>query len=48
VIAVGLTFLAAAVFLVLGRMGMRQRRQPALGATMTSVAPAASPNLGEA
>jgi putative spermidine/putrescine transport system permease protein len=48
VIAVGLTFLAAAVFLVLGRMGMRQRRQPALGAAMTSVAPAASPNLGEA
>jgi putative spermidine/putrescine transport system permease protein len=48
VIAVGLTFLAAATFLVLGRMGMRQRRQPALGAAMTSVAPAASPNLGEA
>jgi putative spermidine/putrescine transport system permease protein len=48
VIAVGLTFLAAAVFLVLGRMGMRQRRRPALGAAMTSAAPAPSATLGDA
>ena len=48
VIAVGLTFLAAAVFLVIGRMGMRQRRRPPIGAAMTSVAPAAGATLGEA
>jgi putative spermidine/putrescine transport system permease protein len=48
VIAVALTFLASAVFLVLGRIGLRRRRRPALGAAMTSVTPAASATLGEA
>ena len=48
VISVGLTFVAAAVFLVLGRMGLRKRRQPVLGAAMTGVAVAASTNPGGA
>jgi len=47
VIAVGLTFLAAAVFLVLGRMGMRRRNSPVLG-SMTGMAGAASTNPGGA
>jgi putative spermidine/putrescine transport system permease protein len=47
VISVGLTFVAAAIFLVLGRMGLRKRRA-VLGAGMTSVAPAAVAKLGEA
>ena len=46
VIAVGLTFLAAATFLVLGRLGSRRRSEPVLGAAMTGVAPAATPNTG--
>jgi putative spermidine/putrescine transport system permease protein len=48
IISVGLTFLAAIVFLMLGRMGIRRRRQPALGVAMTGVAPAAGAKLGEA
>jgi hypothetical protein len=44
VIAVGLTFLAAAIFLVLGRMGTR--RQSAVLGSMTGVAAAASSNPG--
>jgi putative spermidine/putrescine transport system permease protein len=47
VISVGLTFVAAAIFLVLGRIGLRKRRT-ALAAGMTSVAPAAVAKLGEA
>jgi putative spermidine/putrescine transport system permease protein len=38
VIAVGLTFLAAAVFLVLGRMGLKQRRSAAVTGAMTGMA----------
>ena len=48
IIAVGLTFLASAVFLVLGRMGLRRRRQPALGVAMTGVGATAGPNVGDA
>jgi putative spermidine/putrescine transport system permease protein len=48
VISVGLTFAAAAIFLVLGRMGLRKRRV-LLGSGMTSAAPkAAAGNVGEA
>jgi putative spermidine/putrescine transport system permease protein len=46
VISVGLTFLAATVFLVLGRMGVRRRRAPVFGAAMTGVAPPAGANAG--
>jgi putative spermidine/putrescine transport system permease protein len=47
IIAVGLTFLASAVFLVLGRMGLRRRREPVLGTAMTGVGATAGPNLGD-
>jgi putative spermidine/putrescine transport system permease protein len=47
VIAVALTFLASAIFLVLGRIGMRHRRRPAFGAPMT-VRPSTGASLGEA
>lgn len=48
VIAVGLTFAAAAVFLVLGRMGTRRRREPVPGTAMTAVPAAATTTSGGA
>lgn len=48
VIAVALTFLASAIFLVLGRMGSRRRRDPVLGAAVTGAAPAATSTPGGA
>jgi putative spermidine/putrescine transport system permease protein len=44
VISVCLTFLAAVVFLVLGRIGLRRRHQRAIGAAMSGAAPAAGAN----
>ncbi len=48
VIAVGLTFVAAAVFLVLGRLGARRSSDPVLGTAMSGVAVAAPSNPGGA